>query len=342
MPLNKIPNTLLGDFGNHFSVFVFFPGAHQSDRLWRSQSGRTLESERRLLYDYAVMPAVRSLLPTQVAHWPASYDSEWGHSKRYAGRRAHRTVDVPASRVAEFSRKVLENLEQVGEDEVWARGAFFLIQGQNAKLQTQHRVGDAEAAEEAWASLTADMDYGAHEYETHFRVDAALELSLPGHVLHWHRPSVHLVYAAACGVSTAEAERVVAGSRFQVNRVAHLTDLVGFRCFTPQRVVNDHPDAPIFVHAYGTDKTSTYKFRLLLASLPLKVIAGRNKAGNPMDDYFNDLMCVFDHCRITEQPGGARVEARLGYAQAKRWMEGGLSAEVIRSSVVDVSDGILW
>jgi hypothetical protein len=258
-------------------------------------------------------------------------------------------VDVPTEFVSDFSQAVIRNLDNLdGADFDWASNAFFLLQYQNTKGETKHIPGDDVAEANAWNELTQDLLYDADEI-SEFYVDVAIETSIGDNTcVHWYRPHHAILYQAVVRVDRGVADHVVTRSVFEIDRVAHLCDVAGFRARTPDSIFNNWPNAPIFSQAYTTDKSTTQTpggmtyAKSISATHVLDSLNHRGIIFSKLDAFYEQIMQIYHDCTEKHQPGSARVEARLVYNEARNWLAAGLPDEAIRGSIIVFRDDLLW
>ncbi|GBE88997.1 predicted protein [Sparassis crispa] len=330
--LHKIPNILFGKLANRSQTRLFFPRLYVSGGL-----GRVPQPALKNLYNKVIRPTINEILPANVSHWPVSYEQAFSQAQDRQGQLHHHSVDVPGHYIQEFGREVIRRCDQDRD----LKGAFFVHECRGTKDATVHNGTFEFDREESLNDLLRDYDTENMELGEWY-VDVALEVHCPGHVLQWledgHRNVLEELFPNS---SVARIDQMARSRALQVDQVAQLTDLAGFRMECPTM---GRADSIIYAQIYTTDKSPTYQLHRGAFSAKSARDLYPAKIDRLRADY-TKLGEVFGKCsgfgEHEAQDGNVRAEVRV---RATRVLEvlHTFEDDFIQSNVIAYDDSTWW
>lgn len=256
VPMHKIPNIPLGKVANRSIIRVFFPRMyHQFDSNLVSPADLTI------IYNRALLPIIRRLMPNQATHWPPSYEIAMQTSRDRGGRLHFGSLDIPHHLLPEFARSYLRSVEDLRP---YFRDAYFGHELRGWKAATVHNLEPEEDAEEqppavpyerveALEDLTRVLDISAI-HPDQWMVDVGLEFGLRGKVVTW-RTHGHKALVRHLVPQLRNPDRTLKANKgFYQDPQMHMKDISGFRWNSAK-----HSDVFKYIQAYTTEKSISYQ-----------------------------------------------------------------------------------
>ncbi|KAH0826430.1 hypothetical protein J3R83DRAFT_5408 [Lanmaoa asiatica] len=264
VPMHTIPNLPLGKVANCSSVCIFFPrmyGAFDSKKI--------SQPDLELIYNRALRPIIRRIMPNQATHWPPTYDAAMRISRDHAGRLHLGSLNIPAHLLSDFATSCLESIQALRP---YFRDAYFGHELRGWKAATVHNLDpdapDAPDAQNqqgpqhpqpayervnALHDLTRVLDMNAINQDQ-WLVDIGVEFGIPGKVVTWRSSGHHALVRYLLPDVQNPAAILGRSKKYYVDNQMHLKDLAGFR-WTP----GSHSDILHYVQAYTTEKAISYQ-----------------------------------------------------------------------------------
>lgn len=307
MPLHLIPNYALGKVSRRSVTRVFFPRKYSAGGPHEITS-----TELETIYNEGVRATIDQITPEATSHWPVSYRAAMDQYRRsIRGGFTLSTVDVAALDLDEFGQQLLDSFNQHQQ----LRDAYFVHEVRGTKLEFAHRMRNRREERSAYNDMLSFLDRGKLKLEEWW-VDVGLEIFLRGHVVSWFRMghSRVLRHALQDTVSQQQIDGLVENKRrFQVDRMALLGDVAGFRAKLP--VTMQRASSMTYISAYCTEKTVTYQlhtgiYRRRRAKELLQTKTLENIIQD-METMSQTLVDCIGNGRVQAQEGCARLEVRV-------------------------------
>ena len=317
---------------------VFLPGFYCAN-----QSPSLPSDTFPLIYERAVLPAIKACSAELAVPWPVNYELARRRSRDNRGRLSPVSHDIPPTIVQEFATKFITNLESLGPR---FAGAFFEIEVKGVKGASLHNPSDPAARTAALARVLDPLSLRGiddDELETDWFVDVAIEVHEPGHCLMWTtngHPSI--INHSLPSLNEDQAESLTHSSRFKLDPAAHLTTFAGFRLEPGRLGSTDHVT---YLNVYTTDKAATYQLnngiyrrRTCTDLLPKNI----GKLLEDIDQITDTLSICGGHNDTCETHDGAvRLEARVNIAFAEESLTS-MPDSVMESCIIAVPSVLWW
>lgn len=313
-------------------IRLFFP------KLYRENMPPKIDPEDiALIYDQAIHPAIRKLMPESLARWPASYAVAFAASKDSRGQIHYQSVDVPEALLGRFARHVRAALNRFPRFE----DSVFQIEIRGTKGAYSFPFNDADAREYAFNLFIERLDNTRMGPHDNYYVDIGVEIHHDGHCVQWLDAAHQRLLAHALpSASSAAISALSRSSKMHKDISGHLFDLSGFRVETGTKGT---ADKVVYVNVYTTDKAVTYQlhdgiFRERRAS---ELFPG--PFPHLIDD-INSISHTFAVCagsQGTTQDGTARYELRVKMSNVDTALTT-FPHELVQLSVVSIPNDIWW
>ena len=294
-----------------------------------------------LIYDRAVLPAIRACSPQLASSWPLNYRLAERLSRGSHNAITAVTRDIPPNLVQQFAEEFLTRLATLGPK---FHDAFFEIEAKGVKGTSLHDPSDASARAAALSRVLDPLiiaDIPVEELETDWFVDVALEVHEAHHCLVWTKEMHNRVIQHALPSLTSEQARsLTRAAKFILDPAAQLTSFAGFR-LEPGRL--GYADHVSYLNVYTTDKAATYQLnggiyrrRTCTDLLPQNI----NKLLEDIDK-ISETMSLCGGVQGETHDGAARLEARVNIAFAETSLTA-MSRAVIDDCIIAVPSVLWW
>ncbi|KDQ49882.1 hypothetical protein JAAARDRAFT_142807, partial [Jaapia argillacea MUCL 33604] len=269
------------------------------------QKGRVQKLSQNLLarlYNECIREAVKVAVPDALSRWPASYEAGFKLAQDRQGKLHFGAQDISVPHLAIFNEELRERMDDIPE----FRDSFYVHEVRGTKGCSDHDGTELEERNETLDELCHFLDTGMiHEDE--WWIDVGLEVSCQDHVVQWLETAHHQLLSACLPSCTMNAvDKLVNGSRFDVDRVALLRDFAGFR--VEVKSAGDL-DGVVYVQAYTTDKCATYQLHqgAFTRHRPSDLFPDKVEA---LLKHVLTISQVYGVCAVEGNPGCARLEVR--------------------------------
>lgn len=335
MKPHLIANIPLGSVKERHLVRIMFPALYDPKKPIRISQKAIAD-----LYEHAIRPAVKQVYPRSYGEWPPSHSAElWrtGHQKS--------TRILPGHVVEDWGAQVITNIwDKSGPGGVlhWARGAFFMHQIRGMKTAHTHDGTDADHRRMALRELMQEFTPGYFQdpdSQQNWFVDVGLEMHRRNSVVTWRKGAHHrIIDFLREREGTKTGEQYTSSTSYQVDLVAHLTEVAGFRLGISEEL---GPNKISYINCYTTEKALTYtaghaskaKFLSGKAALAPLTSEGRIK-------YCDDLYAAFVDAK-TDSCANARLEVRVPLRYARRVFLD-IPEEMIAHSLIVIPNEHWW
>lgn len=303
--LHRIPNVCLSTADVRQKTLIFFPRMYT-----RGEARHLTKEELALLYDSCLRPAIATVVPSSLSHWPVSYQACLMAMKDKRNQFHPTRRDIPSHRLDQLCTELRNNLDQY----TYFKDSFFVHEWRGLKGATCHDPEDPDQCDEAFQAafsmLRTDELLGPHG-DNEWYIDVALEVYSPGLVLQWRTDSHEQLLQY--GLPSAPPHRIttaVNGSHFKKDVSSLLYQLSGFRVEVPSVGAADFVR---YANVYTTDKSATYQ----LHQGTFRRHRAEDLLPDRLESFLNDvaeLAKLYDICaglRGVQHEGAARYEVRM-------------------------------
>lgn len=203
----------------------------------------------------AMRSAYRIIAPERIGYLPLSYKLAYRQQQGARGQLHLSTYDVPPEFQQRLAERYLHFLALLHDD---FRGAYFIHELRGTKASTFHHLDDEHFRRNQLARYTDTFRPDAlNDPTSRWDIDVAIEVSLPGHVIHIAECShAKLLRWLLPSLDQPSNLALRQNSRFLVDHAASLRDLAGFRCETKRRGERDFVS---YLNVYPTEKALHYQ-----------------------------------------------------------------------------------
>lgn len=247
--LHTIPNFVLGSIQRRHTTRVFLP------ELWGSRSDRAVPQDiLEHSYNVAIRETMREIDPTRLAHIPSNYQLAITQQKDGRGQIHFSTWDIAADLLPRFSQRYLHRLRS----HAGCAGAYFVHELRGTKGATSHDLEDMDARVEALSGFMSFVDPDSiHSEGSDWYIDVAIELHLPGHVVHPARDRfLEIIRWLLPSLNLTQARNLLNADAFYIDQAASLDEVAGFRCEPGSKGRSDQVH---YMNVYCTEKSAIYQ-----------------------------------------------------------------------------------
>ena len=267
-------------------------------------------------YNVAIRETLRDIDPTRLAHLPSNYQLAITQQKDGKGQLHFGTWDIAPDLLLSFSWGFLNCLSL----HPGCAGAYFVHELQGTKGAMSHNLDDFEARLDALDGFMKFVDPESIQREgSNWYIDVAIELHLPGHVVHPSRDGFYdIVKWLLPSLNDIQVRSLRNADAFYVDHAASLDEVAGFRCEPGSK---GKLDKVHYMNVYCTEKSAIYQ-------LHGTGTYQRASAADLFDDRLNGLLSRMTKVASTfasasgaiegieSLPGNARFEVRVPISEA--------------------------
>jgi hypothetical protein len=244
--LHNIPNICLGKLSTRQKTLLFFP------QLYRANSRPHItQDDIRTIYNGCIRPTIANVLPHHLSHWPPSYDMAFVQAQDVNMQLHLGTIEIPSIKLDAFATKLTEHLERYPN----FKDSFFYHEWRGMKGGTSHDGAIGQQADEAFSSITADLDF-TRIIPDDWHADVAMELYAPGKVLMWATDSHPLLLQTLISnISDTNLTHLMRSKDWHSDTSALIYSLAGFRASVSPTMGTEGIK---YINVYTTEKQPTY------------------------------------------------------------------------------------